>query len=97
MRPKVIHVTVYCMYTCTCTQSHHTILCHCNRDTSYIHPFQTMEEFHRDYLTSGVESHLLRAVTHIHKRAINVTYPSSVDWRSKGFVTEVRTHNVGHT
>ena len=53
-----------------------------------------MEEFQRDYLSPGAESHLLHAATHVHKKAVNATYPSAVDWRSKGLVTEVR-KNMG--
>ena len=28
----------------------------------------------------------------IHKVEINVTYPTSLDWRTKGFVSSVSTH-----
>ena len=50
---------------------------------------QTPEEFRSDYLTPGMELKQLGTADYIHKLGVNVTYPSSMDWRSKGFVTDV--------
>lgn len=47
---------------------------------------KTHEEYQTDYLTHQT----IQVSEGIpHKPSFNVTYPSSLDWRMKGFVTEV--------
>lgn len=47
---------------------------------------KTHEEYQNDYLTHQT----IKVSEGIpHKPSFNVTYPSSLDWRMKGFVTEV--------
>ena len=52
---------------------------------------QTNEEFRKLYLRPGMESILPATVTDS-KSSHNVSAPSSLDWRSKGFVTRVRSY-----
>ena len=51
--------------------------------------FQTNEEFRKTYLTPGMEAILQNKDGHLSKAAHNVSAPTSLDWRTKGFVSEV--------
>lgn len=47
---------------------------------------KTHEEYLKDYLSPSAAK-VSEGI--LHKPAFNVTYPYSLDWRMKGFVTEV--------
>ena len=51
---------------------------------------QTHDEFKQVYLQQQVAYQEQDEHTQMHEVAINVTIPSSMDWRMKGFVTHVR-------
>lgn len=52
-----------------------------------------MTKTHEEYLDKYLASQPVEMIegTTVHQPSFNVTYPSSLDWRMKGFVTEVGT------
>ena len=51
---------------------------------------QSHEEFKEMYLKQQFEYQTEDRSTNLHNVRINVTYPTSLDWRTKGFVSSVR-------
>lgn len=58
---------------------------HCLQSVIFLSQ-KTHEEYQTDYLTPQT---IQVSEGILHKPSFNVTFPSSLDWRMKGFVTEV--------
>ena len=61
--------------------------------------FKSHKEFQEVYLNKQSEYLQQERTTYIHQVGINITYPSSLDWRTKGFVSSVSPnleHHIQH-